>query len=268
MNQIVPSEPQPAIVVTGASSGIGREFARVAAGEGVCLLLTGRSEEALGELVAELTARGARAVSLPLDLSDPDAGERIKTALREHGLYCDVLVNSAGYGLYGPAAELDRAQQLGMLDVNARALTDLTLRFLPGMLARGRGGVINVGSLSAYFPGPNMALYYATKAYVRSFSDALHAEVAGTGVTVTAVNPGPVRTDFFRRSNAYVSHMSKLVSRLDAAYVAKAGWRAFKAGRREVIPSLTHRILALGAKIAPRAWALWLNGLLLQRRED
>ena len=264
----MPPEPQPAIVVTGASSGIGREFARVAAGEGAYLLLTGRSQEALAELAAELTAGGARAVSIPLDLADPDAGERIETALREQGLYCDVLVNSAGYGLYGPAAELDRALQVGMLDVNARALTDLTLRFLPGMLARGRGGVINVGSLSAYFPGPNMALYYATKAYVRSFSDALHAEVAGTGVTVTGVNPGPVRTDFFRRSNAYGSHMSKLVARLDAVDVAEAGWRAFKAGRREVIPSLTHRILALGAKVAPRAWALWLSGLLLQRRED
>ena len=268
MNQIAPPEPQPAIVVTGASSGIGREFARVAAGEGAYLLLTGRSQEALAELVVELAARGARAVSVPLDLCDPDAGERIEAALHEHGLYCDVLVNSAGYGLYGPAPELDRAQQLSMLDVNARALTDLTLRLLPGMLARRRGGVINVGSLSAYFPGPNMALYYATKAYVRSFSDALHAEVAGTGVTVTGVNPGPVRTDFFRRSNAHVSHMSKLVARLDAAHVAKAGWRAFKAGRREVIPSLTHRMMALGAKVAPRAWTLWLSGLLLRRRED
>lgn len=263
-----PEPAAPAIVVTGASSGIGRELARVAAAEGCFMLLIGRSQEALGELAAELTARGARAVALSVDLADPDAGERIDAALRENGLYCDVLVNSAGYGLYGPAAELDRAAQLGILDVNARALTDLTLRFLPGMLARGRGGVINVGSLSAYFPGPNMALYYATKAYVRSFSDALHAEVAGTGVTVTGVNPGPVRTDFFGRSNAHVSHMSKLVSRLDASYVAQAGWRAFKAGRREVIPGLTHRILAFSARIAPRSWALWLNGLLLKRRED
>jgi short-subunit dehydrogenase len=266
MNQIAPPEPQPAIVVTGASSGIGREFARMAAGEGAYLLLTGRSQEALAELVGELTARGARAVSLPLDLADPDAGERIEAALYEHGLYCDVLVNSAGYGLYGPAAELDRAQQLSMLDVNARALTDLTLRFLPGMLARRRGGVINVGSLSGYLPGPRMALYYASKAYVRSFSDALYAELSGTGVMVTAVNPGPVRTDFFRRANAHETLLSKFVSRLDAPDVARAGWRAFKAGRREVMPGLLNRVLATGMMIMPRSVVLWLSGFLLRRK--
>jgi uncharacterized protein len=181
-------------------------------------------------------------------------------------LYCEVLVNSAGYGLYGPAAKLDRAQQLGMLDVNARALTDLTLRFLPGMLARGRGGVINVGSLSGYLPGPRMALYYASKAYVRSFSDALYAELSGTGVMVTAVNPGPVRTDFFRRANAHETLLSKFVSRLDAPDVARAGWRAFKAGRREVMPGLLNRVLATGMMIMPRSVVLWLSEFLLRRK--
>jgi short-subunit dehydrogenase len=257
---------QPAIVVTGASSGIGRAFAQVAAREGSCLVVIGRSEERLSAVAAELTARGTRSIVLCLDLGLPDTGARIEAALQAADLYCDVLVNSAGYGLFGAAAKLGRAQQLGLLDVNARALTDLTLRFLPGMLSRGRGGVINIGSLSAYFPGPNMALYFASKAYVRSFSDALHAEVAGTGVTITGVNPGPVWTDFFRRSNADVSRMYKLVARLDAASVAELGWRAFKAGRREIIPGWTAWIIAATATLLPRSLVLRLARVLLETR--
>jgi short-subunit dehydrogenase len=263
------SEPcTPAIVVTGASSGIGRELARVAAREGSFMLLIGRAQATLEELAAELCAGGARAAALAVDLAEPDAGERIETALAERDLYCDVLINSAGFGLYGAAVDLDRAAQLSILDVNARALTDLTLRFLPGMVTRRRGGVINVGSLSGYVPGPRMALYYASKAYVRSFSDAIHAELAGSGVTMTSVNPGPVRTDFFRRADAHESRMSKLVSRIDAPYVAKVGWRAFKAGRREVIPSLAHRLIAASMTIAPRALMLWVSGRLLRKGED
>ena len=261
-----PEPPAPAIIVTGASSGIGREFARVAADEGSFMVLVGRSQAPLEELATELSARGVRAASLQVDLAQLDAGERIEAALAERGLYCDILVNSAGFGLYGAAIDLDRAEQLAILDVNARALTDLMLRFLPGMVARRRGGVINVGSLSGYLPGPKMALYYASKAYVRSLSDAIHAELLGTGVTVTAVNPGPVRTDFFRRANAYETLLVKLVSRLDAPDVARAGWRAFKAGRREVMPGVLNRVMAVSTIIAPRAVVLWLSGLLLRRR--
>lgn len=265
----MPPEPSaPAIVVTGASSGIGREFARVAAQDGSFILLVGRSQAPLDELTAELSARGVPTASLSVDLSEAGATERIETALAQRGLYCDVLINSAGFGLYGAAVDLDRAAQLAVLDVNARALTDLTLRFLPGMVARRRGGVINVGSLSGYVPGPRMALYYASKAYVRSFSDAMHVELSGTGVTVTSVNPGPVRTDFFRRADAHESGMSKLVPRLDASYVARAGWRAFKAGRREVMPGFLNRVIAVSATIAPRSIVLWLSGFLLRRRGD
>ena len=193
---------EPAIVVTGASSGIGEAIARTAAREGSFLLLVGRSSEALDALVAELTAAGARAAALPIDLLAPHALDAIETALSDRGLYCDVLVNSAGFGVFGPAAKVARGEQLSLLDVNIRALTELTLRLLPGMIARGRGGVLNIGSITGYAAGPNMAVYYASKAYVNSFSAALALEVAGSGVTVTCLTPGVVRTPFFRAARS------------------------------------------------------------------
>jgi short-subunit dehydrogenase len=246
-----------AIVVTGASSGIGRELARVAARRGSAMLLVGQSQTALDELAAELTASGAETHPLALDLADRQAGDRIESALFARDLYCDVLVNSAGFGLYGAAAELDRAEQIKLLDVNARALTELTLRFLPGMLQRRRGGVLNVGSITGYMPGPRMALYFATKAYVRSFSASLSAEVAGSGVTVTCLAPGVVRTAFFERCKVGHTRMFKIAPRGDAAAVATAGWRAFKAGKRLVTPRLIDRIIIAVSAVVP-------DGLLLR----
>ena len=242
---------KPAIVVTGASSGIGRELARVAARDGSFMLLIGQSATALDELVAELTARGAPAGALCLDLRDRNAGERIEAELTARGLHCDVLVNSAGFGVFGPAAQADRAQQVSLLDVNARALTELTLRFLPGMVARGRGGVLNVGSITGYTPGPNMALYFASKAYVNSFSAALSAEVAGTGVTVTCLAPGVVRTAFFERCLVGQTRLFKLAPRSDAPATAEAGWRGFKAGKRLVIPRWIDRVITTICVVVP-----------------
>src|SRR6185312_13397119 len=140
---------KPAIVVTGASSGIGREIARIASGDGQPIVLVARSRDALDALAAELTAAGAQAIVVAADLSDGSAGTAIESALSGHGLVCDVLVNSAGFALAGRAAELPREEQMRLLDVNIRALTELTLRFLPGMVARGRGGILNVGSITA-----------------------------------------------------------------------------------------------------------------------
>jgi short-subunit dehydrogenase len=235
---------KPAIVVTGASSGIGRDLARIAAREGSFMVLVGRSQAALEEVAAELISGGAQALALGLDLADPDAGDRIESELRARDLYCDVLVNSAGFGLFGLAAEIDRAEQLKLLDVNARALTDLTLRFLPGMVARGRGGVLNVGSITGYMPGPKMALYFASKAYVRSFSAALAAELAGSGVTVTCLAPGVVRTAFFERCAVGHTRLFKIAPRSNADATAAAGWRGFRAGKRVVIPRLVNRMIA------------------------
>jgi uncharacterized protein len=241
----------PAIVVTGASSGIGRAIARVAAREESFLLLVGRSHRALDDLAAELAAAGAQAAALAIDLLAPDAIDAIEAALSDRGLYCDVLVNSAGFGVFGPAAQASRSEQLHLLDVNVRALTELTLRFLPGMLARGRGGVLNLGSITGYATGPNMAAYYASKAYVNAFSAALASEVAGSGVTVTCLAPGVVRTAFFERCAVGQSRLMKLMPRSNAADTAEAGWRGFKAGKRIVIPRSIDRFSVTICKLLP-----------------
>jgi short-subunit dehydrogenase len=242
---------QPAIVVTGASSGLGQAIARLAAREGAFLLLVGREQAALDALVAELAADGAQAAALPLDLTTPGAADAVEGALAACGLYCDVLVNSAGVGVYGPAAQVSHAEQLDLLDVNIRALTELTLRFLPGMLARGRGGVLNLGSITGYAPGPNMAVYYASKAYVNSFSAALAAEVAGSGVTVTCLAPGVVRTPFFERCSVGQTWLMKLMPRSNPADTAAAGWRGFKAGKAMVVPRPIDQFSILVCKLLP-----------------
>jgi len=205
---------------------------------------------------------GASVQSLCLDLLDPDAGARIESNLAERNLYCDVLINSAGLGAFGAAAALSRCEHLSILAVNIRALTDLTLRFLPGMMARGRGGVINVGSIAGYFAGPSMTVYYASKAYVRSFSEALWAETRGTGVTVTCVSAGPTQTAFRERSRAGSTRLFKILPRMPARRVAEAGWQAFKSGRRNVVPGLINRITVVFAALIPRSTTLRLIALL------
>jgi short-subunit dehydrogenase len=261
---------KPAIVVTGAASGIGRELARVAAREplleGSAMLLVDKSQQALEVIAAELGRPGAQSHGLCVDLTAPGAIQRVDDALSEHGLYCDVLVNCAGIMVYGLAAAIDRDQQLRLLDVNTRALTELTLRFVPAMVARRHGGVLNVGSITAYMPGPNVALYHASKAYVRSFTAALGAELAGTGVTVTCLNPGLVLTTLLKHSPVAQTYLYKLMPRADPAEVAAAGWQAFRAGKREVIPGLSNRIIVWAAGLLPEATLLRLITVLLRTR--
>lgn len=233
----------PAIVVTGASSGIGREISRLALEDGTPLLLIGRSEAALQELARELSARhaGPKIHTLSIDLQSDDAIAQIETLLAAGGLYCDVLVNSAGFGVFGRVAEADAGLQLKLIDVNVKAVVALTLRFLPGMISRGRGGVINVGSITGYAPGPYMACYCASKAFIRSFSAALSAEVAGTGVTVTCLTPGVLRTAFFDRVSMKRSRMMKILPRGGAVHAARTGWTAFKRGKSLAVPRFIDR---------------------------
>ena len=245
--QSQPQSVKPAIVVTGASSGIGREIARAAAGDGQPVVLVARSKAALDGFrgrASNAAGRGGDRAAVGPRRSECRDRDRKRASAARVGSACDVLVNSAGFGLAGRAAELPRTEQMRLVDLNIRALTELSLRFLPGMVARGRGGILNVGSLAGYTPGPNMATYHASKAFVRSFSAALASEVAGHGVTVTCLSPGFVRTAFLDQLPIKKSRIFKAMPRADAAFTAQAGWRGFRAGRRLVIPRLVDRIAA------------------------
>jgi short-subunit dehydrogenase len=260
--------PRPSVVVVGASRGIGRAIAKVAAREGNVVVLVARSPRDLAAAAAEMRAAGGEAFTLELDLVAPDASARLENFLAEKGLVCDVLVNSAGYGVRGAATLLPAKDQLGIVDLNIRALTDMTLRFLPGMAARGRGGIINLGSIAGFLPGPYMALYYASKSFVRSLSDALHQEMRPIGVTVTCVAPGPVLTEFLEKSGAGRAALFKILPKLDANYVAVRAWRGFKDGRRLVVPGISARLTAIAAVLLPNALLLPLLGRLQRRNRD
>jgi short-subunit dehydrogenase len=259
---------RPAVVVVGASRGIGRAIAKVAAGERSAVVLVARSPEGLAAAATDVREAGGEAFTLELDLFAVDASERLENFLYTNGLICDVLVNSAGYGLRGPATALPIDDQLGIIDLNIRALSDLTLRFLPGMVRRGRGGVLNLGSIAGFTSGPNMALYYASKNFVRSFSEALHHELRRTGVTVTCVAPGPVSTEFLERSGADRAALFKILPKLDAGYVAKRAWRGFRSGRRLVVPGISAKLAALVIALLPSAVLLPLIGRLQRRSKD
>ena len=257
---------EPAIVITGASSGIGAALARDFAGDGQPLVLVARRTEPMLALARELSGAGRPRVEvLGLDLTAAGATDELARELAERGLTCDVLVNNAGYGLLGPATELDRDEQVGIVDLNVRALTDLTLAFLPGMRARGRGGVLNVASLAAFMPGPFMAAYYASKAYVLSFSQALSEELRGTGVTVTALCPGPVTTAFQDRAGMTKAAVMKFAKPVTAEAAARAGYRAFRAGRRVAFPTATDRLVT-AARLMPAAIKLPLIARLQRGR--
>jgi len=252
----LPNELRSAVVVTGGSAGIGREIAKIAAREGAPVVLVARSADALAEAADEVRGAGGEPFTLALDVALPDAPSGLERFLAAHRLTCGVLVNNAGSGLLGPAAALSREDQLRLIDLNIRALTALTLWFLPHMLARRSGGIINLGSVAGFLPGPNMAVYYATKAFVRSFSEALSEEVRGTGVTVTCVAPGPVATGFLAKAGARGARMFKAMPKMTAERVARAAWRGFKRGRRLVVPGAAASLTAFAVTHLPHRLTL------------
>lgn len=258
-----PDELRPAVVVTGASGGIGRAIAKVVAREVEAVVLVARSADSLAAAAEEVRQEGSEALVLALDLTEPGASYEVEKFLVTNSRFCDVLINNAGCGLLGATGELPLKRQLAIIDLNIRALTDLTLRFLPGMLARRRGGILNVSSIASYLPGPNMALYFASKAYVRSFSEAVAEEVRGTGVNVTCVAPGPVGTQFFVRAGANKARLFKLLPKMTTEQVAMRSWQAFKRGRRLVIPGIVANLTALVATHVPHRFSLpFVAGLL------
>jgi short-subunit dehydrogenase len=240
------------VLITGASSGIGLEMARLFAADGANLVLVARSEDRLATLATELreSCRVEVAV-LPRDLAQSDAPIRIFEDLQAQGRVVDVVVNNAGFGLVGPLAQLPVEGQMDMMQVNVAAVTHLTRLFLPGMLQLGAGGVLNVASTAAFQPGPTMAVYFASKAYVLSLSEALFEEVAGTGVTVCCLAPGPTETGFGAKSKMERSLLFRLGT-MNAAAVARAGYRGFRDGRALVVPGLGNRLVAFSTRFTPR----------------
>ncbi len=246
---------RPVTLITGASAGIGAALARTFSERGHELVLVARSALHLNALADAIAAAGSkRPHILVLDLLRADATTRIEHELRERALEAQYVVNNAGFGLFGDAASLDRAAQLAMVDLNVRALTDLSLRFVDS-LARHRGGVLNVASVAGFMPGPGMAVYHATKAYVLSFSEALHYELAPQGIRVTVLCPGPVPTEFQARAGVPGGNFPRILTR-SAERVARAGYDGLMRGRRLVIPGFENKVVALLPRLLPRALTL------------
>lgn len=262
------SERQTALV-TGASGGIGWELARAFAAGGYDLVLVARTAGKLEELAGELRTRhGVAARVVAKDLARPESPDELVAELEGDRVAVDVLVNNAGFATFGPFAETDLARELEELQLNVVTLTHLTKKLLPGMLARRRGGVLNVASTAGFQPGPLMAVYYATKAYVLSFSEALAEELRGSGVTVTVLCPGPTQTGFSARAAMEDSGLFKgMLKVMDAATVARAGYEGFRAGRRIVIPGLLNKLGTQSPRFTPRALTTRIvKGMQARRR--
>jgi uncharacterized protein len=244
---------RPVALVTGASSGLGLELATIAARDGHDLVLVARRRDRLESIGKGLREEFGAAVTIIVrDLAESEAARVVTQEVEARGLSVDLLVNNAGLGVHGPFAEAPLDKELAMIRVNLVALTELTKRVLPGMIARGRGRILNVASTAAFQPGPLMAVYYATKAYVLSFSEAIASEVAGSGVTVTALCPGPTRTEFGKAAGMLETRLFRSPLVKDARSVAEAGYRGMKRGRRVVIPGIGNWILAEAVRFTPR----------------
>ena len=246
-------------LITGASAGIGAELARMFAAKGHRVALTARRVDRLNQLAGEIAAAGgAQPIVIPCDLEQADACETIQSALAAAGVEVEYLVNNAGFGVFGRAIKRDRNDQLGMITVNIRALTDLTLRFAD-QLIRNRGGILNIGSIAGFLPGPGMAIYYATKAYVLSFTEALRGELGPQGVRVTVVCPGPVLTEFQARAG-FAPGFDSAILNVSAAEVARQGYEGLMANKRAVLPGMLIKLVPFLLRFFPRSFILAATG--------
>ncbi len=247
-------DTKPVALVTGASAGIGKDIARALAARGYDLLLSARRVEELNALRDELAAaHGTTSLVLPADLAADGGPATLHAAVVATGRTVDVLVNNAGFGDLGPFADADLGKMLAVVRVNVSALVELTGLFLPAMLERGSGRVLNVGSVAGFQPGPGMAVYYATKAFVNSFSEAVAREVKRTGVTVTVLCPGPTRSEFAAASGMNATGLFEGRGVMDSRPVAEAGVAAMLKGRPVVITGLRNKLLIFAERFLPRS---------------
>jgi len=241
------------VLVTGASSGIGMELARLFAKNGHDLVLLARGRQALELLAQELqTKYKASAQVVEADLADIQGPEKVAHELAARNIHIDVLVNNAGFGLLGPHAEMDKQRQLDMIQVNITSLVNLTRLLLPAMLGRNTGGILNVASTAAFQAGPNMAVYYATKAFVLSYTEALHEELSATKLHVSCLCPGPTHTGFLAAAGVGEVALFKFGAQTSED-VARVGYAAFQKNQAIAISGLKNAILAFVAKLSPRS---------------
>lgn len=254
---------QPAVVVTGASRGIGRALAARFAAGGHDVVLVARGSEPLEAAAETIRQTGRRAATVVLDVTRPDAPEQLDSAVRAAGLYTDILVNNAGVGLSG-AFVAQRAEDLdALIALNVTSVTRLMHHALPVMLARGRGGILNVASIGGLVPGPHQAAYYATKAYVVSLTEAVSFESRGRGVRIAALAPGPVNTRFHRTMQADKALYRRFMPALAPDTVAASAYRQFHFGRTLIVPGVLPNAAVLALKLLPHAITVPIVGLLL-----
>jgi len=243
-------------LITGASRGIGLALANVFARENHNLILVARSEDELKEIQTELSEKhGVNVVVFPRDLTEPTAVQQLFEQIEQQNLTVDILVNNAGYGDYGEFASGDWKKLQGMILLNVLALTHLSRLFLPSMIQRGSGKILNLGSTAAFQPGPMMAVYFATKAYVLSFSEAIAAEAEDSGVTVTTLCPGPTQSNFINASNMdQIAGMGSVATdKLStAAEVAEYGYASLQKGKVIAVPGILNKFLAFSPRLTPR----------------
>jgi len=247
------ANPNQSALITGASAGLGAEFARLFARDKYNLVLVARTGPRLAELAEELRQQhGITVKTIPLDLGFPQASQNLFEETQRSGIHVDILVNNAGYGKSGPFADIALEESYGQIQLNATALTLLTRLYLPPMLERRSGRIMNVASTAAFQPGPLMAVYYATKAYVLSFSEAIADELRNSGVQVTCFCPGATLTEFQKRAETENSRLFKQLAPMDAKTVAEDGYRALMAGKTVAIPGLKNWLVAESVRFAPR----------------
>jgi short-subunit dehydrogenase len=252
-------------LVTGGSSGFGIDFARELASRGCNLILTARRQDLLAQVAAEIGASfGVSAKTIPMDLAKPEAPQSLYEHINAEGIEVDVLVNNAGFGLFGDFNQADWPREREMLQINILALTHLTRLFLPDMVTRGFGHILNVASNSAYQPSPFLATYGASKSFVLNFSEALNYELRHTNVHCTAVCPGPVLTGFQQTAGMHKKHPYIRMNKIESAEVARAGIKAMLMGRPSIVPGWRVALVAWVSQRAPRAWATAVTGWLME----
>ena len=269
LSKVLCSQSQrPYVLISGASSGIGREFARLFAEDGWNLVLTARDEERLGVLKVEVEKNhGIRAIVLAKDLADPAVPGDIFTILASEGITVSALVNDAGFNVYGPFEDTDLEREIEMIQVHVTAMTHLTKLFLRQRPVHLPAMILNVSSVAAFAPGPNVSVHFATRAYVQSFSEALAVELSGKGVSVTCLCPGPTRSAFFGRAGMDNVRLATgwPLHLMDARAVAEVGYAAMKKGQVVAIPGIQNKVIIFFARHIPRALATRISGWLMAR---